>query len=379
MAGAVADRELSVSSERRVEFGVARPGDDDAIRALLRANPMRGSVVLGFEREPAYFLGTGMGGAEDETIVARRNGDLACVGRCTGRECWVNGQPRRVGYLAELRLAAAARGRCDILRGGYRFFEDLQREAPADLYFTSIGADNERARRVLERGAPGLPCYSFLTELVTLLMAVPRRPRVRRHSFRTTVATPERLPDLVRALNSSRRDLSAVWTVERLRALEKHGLPLKRFILAYDGGAIVACGALWDQRGFRQTVIRGYAPALAAIRPLANLACRAMGAPGLPPPGSTLSHAFLSPLAFETGGEALLPEFIEAALPAAARLGVEFVTLALPASDPRIAALRRRFSVRIWKSRLYRVDWPDFPRIELTAEQTHVLPEVALL
>ena len=151
MAGPAADRELST------RFAVATEADDAAIRRLLRDNPMRGAVSVTFEREPDYFRGANIAGGEDQTIVAFDDGRLVCMGRCTRRECWVNGAARRAGYLGELRLDASARGRFGILRDGYRFFHESQRDAPASLYFTSIAADNARARRLLETGARGLP------------------------------------------------------------------------------------------------------------------------------------------------------------------------------------------------------------------------------
>ena len=132
MAGTIADRELST------RFASATEADDAAIRRLLRDNPMRGAVSVTFEREPDYFRGANVAGGEDQTIVAFDDGRLVCMGRCTQRECWVNGTARRVGYLGELRLDAAARGRFGILRDGYGFFHELQRDGPAALYFTSI-------------------------------------------------------------------------------------------------------------------------------------------------------------------------------------------------------------------------------------------------
>ena len=368
MAGPTADRELST------RFAVATEADDAAIRRLLRDHPMRGAVSVTFERETDYFRGANVAGGEDQTIVAFDDGRLVCMGRCTRRECWVNGAARRVGYLGELRLDASARGRFGILRDGYRFFHEQQRDDLAALYFTSIAADNDRARSLLENGARGLPRYAFLAELDTLLVAVPRRPRATK--LRVETATPERVPEMLRVLNAPRHQLAAVWTAERLRALAAHGLPLERFLLALDGGEVVACGALWDQRAFRQTVIRGYARALAVARPVVNFASRILGTPHLPPAGSVLAHAFLSPLAFAAGAEALLPDFIEASFPLAAESGAEFLTLALPTTDARLPALRRRFSTRTWRSRLYRVDWPGPPVVKIEGT---FLPDVALL
>jgi hypothetical protein len=377
MAGASAASELSRATATR--FAVATPADDAAIRRLLRDNAMRGSVNLTFEREPGYFRGADLAGGEDQTIVAFSDSRLVCMGRCAQRECWLDGKIRRVGYLAELRLDALARGRFGVLRDGYCFFHALQADAPADLYFTSIAADNHRARSLLERGVRGLPAYAFLAELDTLLVAVPSRASAAR--FRVEKASPAQVPALVGLLNdhARRHQLAAAWTVKSLTALHQHGLPLERFFVALEGNEIIAAGALWDQRAFRQTVVRGYAPLLSAARPFLNLAGQILGFPRLPEPDSVLAHAFLSPLAFTPGAEAMLPNFIGALFPMAARMGIEFLTLALPASDPRLAKLRRRFSTRTWRSRLYRVDWPDHTRLEMRMQGAAFLPEVALL
>jgi hypothetical protein len=377
MAGTVAHCELTRADGTR--FVVAEHGDDAAIRRLLRENPMRGAIQISFQREPDYFRGANVAGGKDQTIVAFSGGRLACMGRCSRRACWVNGREANAGYLAELRLDAGARGRFGMVRDGFRFFHEMERENPAELYFTSIAADNERARRLLESGARGLPAYGFLAELDTLLIAVPRRRRTARLSVRT--AAPEHLPAILRMLNEHRRShqLSAVWTENSLRSLEQHGLPPERFLVAFDGGEMIACGALWDQRGFRQAVIHGYSRPLAMARPFLNLARHLLGSPHLPRAGSVLAHALLSPLAMAPAAMHLLPDFIEAASPFASPMGVEFLTLALPATDARLPVLRRRFATRTWRSRLYRVDWPDMARLELDAESLALLPEVSLL
>jgi hypothetical protein len=374
MAGTAFDRKLERPD--RTRFAIASRADEAAIRRLLRDNPMRGAISLAFEREPDYFCGAGLAGADDRTIVAFLDEKLACMGRCIERECWVNGRETRVGYLAELRLDKGARGRVGIIRDGYHFFHALQRDDPAELHFTSIAADNARALRLLGRGARGLPAYAPLAELETVLVAVPRRsggPRLQVES-----ATPERIPELLRLLNDSARkqQLAAVWTAERLLSLGRHGMPLHRFLTASEGGDLVACGALWDQRAFRQTVIRSYSKTFGLARPLVNAAGRVFGWPRLPLPGSTLAHAFLSPLAFASGAEVLLTDFIQACFGPASQSGIEFLTLALPAQDERLRALRRRFPTRTWRSCLYRVDWPGPPASEIGG---NFLPDVALL
>jgi hypothetical protein len=301
------------------------------------------------------------------------------MGRCIRRDCWIDGRVRRAGYLAELRLDESARGRFRILRDGYGFFRALQRDNPASLYFTSIAADNERARRLLERGVAGMPVYQFLAELDTVVAAVPRRPR--RTSLHVEPATPSHLPELLRLLNDQgrQRQLAAVWTAEDLHTLERHGLPLLRFLLGFANGELVACGAMWDQRSFRQIVIRGYSSALSIARPWINAVGHLFGTVQLPPVGTIFAQALLSPLAFAQGAEGLLPDFVGAAFPFAAQTGIEFLTLALPTADRRLPVLRRRFSTRTWRSRLYRVAWPEHAAFEFQNADAPFLPDIAFL
>ena len=113
-----------------------------------------------------------------------------------------------------------------------------------------------------------MPRYRFVSEIVTLLITVPCAAiAAGRRCY--IPAAPEHVSGLLRVLNAHGRNhqFGSVWTEARLRSLARHGLPLERFLVALDGGEVVACGALWDQRAFRQTVIRRLPPLLRALRP----------------------------------------------------------------------------------------------------------------
>ncbi len=382
MDGTVLDgelREAAAAPRGRMRFATATPADDPAIRRLLRENPMRGAIALTLEREPDYFRGTGVGGTEDHTLLAFDRERLVCMGHCSTRPRWLNGEVRRVGYLGELRLDAAARGRAGIVRRGYRFFHESQRRAPADFYFTSIAADNLRARRLLERGVRDLPRYSFLAGFTTLV--IPTQPLARGAHIEDehARAEPEELAAFLNA-EGRRTQLAAAWTAEQLRSLGAHGLAPGHFRVLRDGGGrIVACAALWDQRGFRQTVIRGYATPLAWARPLLNTLAPLLGRPDLrlPPRDSVLAQAFASPLVVAPGAEHRLPGLLASLGQTAARRGLAYLTLGFPSDHPLLALVRQNFRARTYLSRLYRVQWPGDPAPAL--DPGPFLPEVALL
>jgi hypothetical protein len=383
MAGTTIDRQLIASSvETGFRFALATPEHDAAIRRLLRENPMRGAISLSFEREPNFFQSTGIASESEDTILAFSGEQLVCMGRCIVRSCRLDGTVKRVGYLSELRLDASVQGRFDILRRGYAFFRALHRANPADVYFTSIATDNQRAQRLLERGAPGFPTYRYLTDFVTLVVAVPRRTRyIPLTRFRYENAAPSRADEIAAFLNQhgSRHQLASEWTEERLASLARHGLSLDQIQLVFADKRLIACIGLWDQRKFRQTVIRGYTPMLRFMRPILNMAARVFGTIESPPVGSVVAHAFVSPLAIAPEGEEMLPEFITSMFQPAAKLDIRLLTLGFDAADPRLAIMQRYFGGRVYRTRLYQVRWPE-DRSEDCAAAGHLfMPEVALL
>jgi hypothetical protein len=393
MAGTIIDRPLSRPRACRVRFELATEKDDAEIRRLLREHPLPGPIALAAEREPDYFADAGLADEEKQTIVAREAGRLACVGSCAVRLRFINDQPRRVGYLGGLRLDRHSSGRFDILRRGYQFFQQLQGGKPADFYFTSIAADNERARNFLERGLPGMPAYKFLCQFTTLLLPVPssaraqqklsRRAQERLVSEGVSIVSEssEYLAELISCLNEHGRpsQLTAFWTEDTLRSLNKLGLAPADFQLVRNGHQAAASAALWDQRGFKQVTIRGYSRGLSLARPWINLAAQWLGTPQLPPINSALPFALLSPLAVPLEKPQSLLALVELNLALAARRRLKFLALGLAAGDARLETIRSHFRGREYHTRLYQVKWDDSTAEDIVLDGRPILPEVAWL
>ena len=374
MAGATVDGELTAHAASRVRFEVAGPEHDAAIRRLLRESAMHGDITITREREPSYFAGTNIAGAEDETIVASERNEVIGIANCSVRRRYVNGEPRRVGYLGELRLSRSVQGRFDVLRRGFQFYAKGHQHNPAEIYFTSISADNERSLRFLERGLPGMPRYEFLTEFVALLMPV----QVQSPGVQESVEL--NLNAIVDCLNANARQcqFAAHWSVDEIESLEQWGISRTDFYTVSDGHRIVSCAVLWDQRAFKQTVVRAYSGRMRMVRPLVNLFANTLRTVSLPPCGSSLSQAFFSPLASPPDDSECI-ELIKGALGGAAARGIEVLTVGFADADPRLAKVRRRFRCREYRTRLYRVRWPQFEDCVGSLDDRLVCPEVSLL
>jgi hypothetical protein len=245
-----------------MRFELARGADEPALRRLLRAAPLAGDIRLTLEREPCIDLANAIEGERTQILVARAAGDetVVAMGARTLLSSYVNGMPTRVGYLGLLRVLPQYQGHPALLKGGYAALRALHRDAAATLYVTTIVADNLRARRVLEAGLRGFPTYRYLGDLLTLLLPARRRRRAPPHGISVATAGAGDLEEIVRCLarNGERFQFARCWTATELRsAVRSRGLALGDFIVARRGARLVGCAACWDQREFKQVVVRG--------------------------------------------------------------------------------------------------------------------------
>jgi hypothetical protein len=379
MAGTLLAGQLRrTSPDGGVEVTLATPADDAGLRRLWRETPMAGRVTVSLEREPDYFAeekaGVWLEAPFRQTVVARAGGRVVGSGSCTFHHGFVNGRSRRVGYLSGLRLDAAFAGRFPIARRGYQLLEELQRADPADCYFTTIAADNERSIRLLERGLPGLPKYHYLGDFITALVPVRGSQRARVSGARLSAAAAAEVSEVLKTGNCEYQ-LAPCWSADQLVALPTLGLG--EFATVREAGKLVGCAALWDQRSYKQTVIRAYVPALALARPLINAVSRMTNRPGLPAINRPLAQALVSHLAVPADRPELLKRLLGDLLATAARKGIEFLTIGFADRDPRLRIVRGCFAAREYRTRIYRVQWPDLPGIEL--DQRIPFLEVALL
>jgi hypothetical protein len=276
------------------------------------------------------------------------------MGRLSIHECWRSGVAHRVGYFGDLRVRRESRRPARLLRDGFRILCEAAEALGVEGCFTSIATDNDRARRVLERGRRiGLPEYVPIADLVTLMVPVPRRLTRRPDPARAGAATEAELTAFLDGV-ARRHDLALVWHPDRWPALARHGLRHRDFHVLRREGRIAAAAALWDQRTFRQTVIHGYRGIFRWTRPVVSAFASLGLAPPLPRPGSVLSQAFV---VGAVDDPSLWPELLRDLRVEAAHLGLDWLVLSRDTRDPELPTLRQGTGAREYHTRLYEVRW----------------------
>lgn len=373
------------SDESRFDIRLAEPDDDRDIRRLLREYPLPGDVALTFEREPDSALAAGVEGDVHQTIIAcePRTGCIAAVASRSERAVFINGRVTRIGYLGQLRTNLRGRSAAALLDEGFTFCRELHRRGTVSGYLVSIVEQNRAARRLLcGFRSSAAPAFVPVGTLVTL--AIPRGRvsggrgtnglEIRRGSI-------EMLEDIVDCLNrnGSRHQFAPVWTIDDLLSSERTPeLAPEDFIVVASRGGVVGCAALWDQRSFKQVVVRGYSDRIARWRPWINLAGRLIAVPHLPDVGRALQLVCLSHVAADDDCAG-----VTAALIADARRRMPsdstHLVMGFSEGSPLLATASRVARHRAYRSILYLACWPDgLPLIDsLDKRLPH--PEVAIL
>jgi hypothetical protein len=373
-----------VSLAARFDVRLASAADDEEVRRLLRAHALPGDVALTFEREPDSAIAAATEGDVHQTMVARERlgGRIAGIASRAERDVFLNGRPARIGYLGQLRADLRGHRMRALLDEGFAFCRTLHEHGNVAAYLTAIVEDNHAARRLLcGLRSFAAPRFVRVGGLMTLAIPSARRQRLRtRTGIEIRRGSVELLPDIVACLerNGRRCQFTPRWTVDDLLSSRRTpGLEPHDFLVAIAGGRVTGCAATWDQRGFKQVIVRGYSQRLARWRSVVNLAGPFVGTPTLPAVGRPLEFVYLSHIAVDDDRPDVTAALVSEArhrLPA----GVSYMVTAFAEGSPMLAAARG-VRHRTYRSVLYLACWPDGQHVVDSLDIRLPHPEVAIL
>lgn len=233
-------------------------------------------------RNRAFLLGAPVMGPISQTLVARQQESGQVVGLATRsvRPLFVNGQAEDVGYIGQLRVEAAHRGRW-LVPAGFRLFHQLRQSSTGPGYITTIIEGHAEAEGLLvEKARRRYPAYRHRgAHLYPGPDPAPPPagegcPRCWK-SARTQVELDEIVAFLQR--EGRRKQFFPVYSAEDFTGPRLLGLRREEVAVALRGGKVVGVLALWDQSAYKQTVVRAYRDNLRRIRPLYNLGAELIG------------------------------------------------------------------------------------------------------
>lgn len=344
------------------QFALATQDDDPEIRRLLARNPVPGDLSLTYLREPDYFRGCTVMG-ETQVLTARHTatGELAAIATRSIRPHFVNGEVQPVGYIGQLRVDRAHRGRW-IVPLGFRFFHDLHQDGQVQGYVTTIIEGNAEAEGLLvTRARRHLPAYRAVDRLSTLAIVLHRRHARRAYrapGVELTHGTNADLPAVIAFLQREgrRKQFAPVYREADFGGNTTRDFAVSDLLLAHRDGELVGVLGLWDQSGFKQTVVDAISAGLRRLRPFYNAGARLIGTQPLAGPGDPIHSIYGSFVAVAADDPAVFRTLLDTATREAATRGFAFLTLGLSVRDP-LYVVARRYRHFPYFSTVYTVCW----------------------
>lgn len=346
----------------RIEFSVAHSGDDAEIRALLAANPMPGRIEVTFEREPDYFLGSGVPGSRGVTIkgVDAATGRIAGLIQISASDRFVNGRVTEVGYIGGARVDERYRGALIPLRA-LPAIRSLVDESWPTLWTTAIVDSNPIAEGVfVRRSRPSFPRLELVSEFHTLGLytrPAPRRKHRTREEEILSISTAETeelksITEFLRAYGQGKEFYPCYRENDFLDGRRFPGLRKQDILVARNEEGIVGVCAVWDQSSFKQIVVHGYTGSLHMLRPLINTMGPILGTKKLPSPGSIIPSSTLTAVAVKNQDRAVFRRLLDAAVDRAWTVGQDYLLAGFSVQSPLMREAKRTRHI-LYKSRMY--------------------------
>lgn len=364
-------------------LGLAGPDDNEDVLRLLRDNPMPGEQFsLALTRESDFSQASAIAGDRHQTLLIRVGGKAVLTAERSSQQVWLNGEEKRLGYYSQGRIDPAFRGGKMFLKG-FALQRKLHEEDPLPFYLTTIVEGNEPALRAFTKEREGKPSYVPCSTLCTLAIPAPRLRKLHEVSGLTLRrARPEQLEEIADCLqrNLRRYQFAPCWTAETLNCNSRcRDLKAEDFLVALRDGKIVGTMATWDQRNFKQTIVRDYAPTLGHLRPAVNLLAQFLPLPKLPTPGEELAHAYLSHIAVDDDNRRVFRALLGQSLNDSVGRGYSYLTLGLDTRSPLLGVAKTTFFHFAYRSKLFLVHWPEGKAETLAVDSRIPQLELAIL
>ncbi len=230
--------------------------------------------------------------------------------------------------------------------------------------YTSIMEGNKPAIRLLTSDLKGLPRYQEYTRYCTRSIPVRSKPKKvkKTSSFSISKCTVDDKTSIIVFLNryGGNHQFYPNWTIDTLfHPDHTPGLKESDMLIARKQGEIVGCMAMWDQRSFRQTIIKGYHNGLSKISWLLNTYAKLFGYPMLPKCGTELKSCFISHIAIDEDDPEIFKALLVKCHNVLVNKDIEYMVIGFSDNHPLDEVVASSFrSIPVY-SRLYLVSWDE--------------------
>jgi hypothetical protein len=236
---------------------LAGPGDAPGLRQLFAGVPLPGAISLAFERHDPWAQAQ-LQCEAPQVWLATRPGDgrLVASYACGQRLVYVNGRPRRIPYLSDLRIAPEARSGL-LLAGGFKHLRQSTLMPPAYAQ-TLILRQNHHAMQLLTSRRASLPSYLATGDYDHFALAAQSGRVPADQGLRAATPADFNAMQALYEEVAPQYQFRPVYRFDQLGQPYFDGLKIGDFLCAWRGPQLLGFAALWDLSHLRQTRVHAY-------------------------------------------------------------------------------------------------------------------------
>ncbi len=265
----------------------AAPGDGKRILEILEASPAKGSIELLYTRRPDAY-DSYQKESDGAFVYVAKEGEriVGTVAELT-RRVYIGGEKKKAAYICGLKKDIDHPG---AVNWGKALFRELVKD-DVDSYFCSVVSDNTEIHELFGRRRRKTANAESLGRYTTYMLAPRFRFKTDSGDYVFARARREDEPELLEFLNSQGRKKDLFPVIESPEQFTDLGI--EDFYILKNGEGIIAAGALWEQSGYRQYIVKRYRGVMKLARCL-NPMLSALGYIRLPRENENIRFPMLS-------------------------------------------------------------------------------------
>lgn len=366
----------------KFKFEIAGEEYSSHILRVLEEEEFKGGISILYTRRPNAVLSLKKEGEDVVVVICRdrETDDFIGFGACAINRLYVGGRGAKVGYIFALRMAREHRRKYPrLLPAAYEYMGDILRDKGVEHVYTTILSDNKDVQNMFEKKRRSMPDYNYKGGYNVHCIRTNLPEKGAPSDFELSQACEGDVDCMLQLFREQGALYDFYPAISREDLYGETEFPLKYsdFYVLKDKptGKLLACGAPWDQSGYKQHIVMGYKGRYKAFRAMSPL-FKAVGIPKMPKPGTALKYytvAFYA--AREDGGK-----YIEALVRGISRIKKNYDYFIMGASAGSAADLvLSGMSPIVYSSRVYIVDWEKRSESKLEADRKQIYLECARL
>ncbi len=222
------------------------------ILEILETSPAKGAIELLYTRRPNAYESYHKESDDVRVHVIKDEESIIATSAEVIRDVYINGIVKKASYLCGLKKDPHYNG---VVNFGKLFFKSLTRK-DVDCYFCSVVEDNKEARALFEKRRKRVMNMDYLQNYTTYMF----KPYFKfkadssKFVFKQVQKDDEKL--LLKFLNAEGKNKNFFPVFKSLDQFTD--LKANDFFVLKKDNEIIACGALWNQKNYRQYIVKKY-------------------------------------------------------------------------------------------------------------------------